>query len=171
MPMFMALLRFLFNAWSTTERVWNAFWYVPTDVLRPTTRYYLSEQHVEFDESDTRVPEDCVYVEEWVAPNGTKKCVVRYEGEDIPKEWEVSPLDLHVECPWLWVGDRETEIDLTRTFNKFLVPGNRITLDLVLALIQITDRTNLIYIEKGTFKEVKFPGDGITIKSDDDDEE
>jgi hypothetical protein len=65
------------------------------------------------------------------------------------------------------VGDRETEIDLTRTFDKFLVPGNVIKTDLVSKLIKITDHTNLIYIETKTFNQIKFPGDGITIEADD----
>jgi hypothetical protein len=138
--------------------------------IRPLTRYYLSEQHVEFDESDERVPEDCVYVEEWVDTKGHKKNVVLYEGEQIPNAWTISPFDTPAKCPWVWVGDRDTEIDLTRTFNRFLVPGNRILLDLVQNLIQINERTNLIYIESGTFKEIKFPGDGITIRADVDDE-
>lgn len=134
--------------------------------VRPLTRYYLSNEHVEFEDSDETVPEDCVYVEEWVDSRGHKKNVVLYEGERIPTAWTSSPFDTPARCPWVWVGDRDTEIDLTRTFNKFLVPGNRILLDLVQNLIQINERTNLIYIETGTFKEVKFPGDGITIRAD-----
>jgi hypothetical protein len=31
-------------------------------------------------------------------------------------------------------------------------------------LIAVNDRTNLIYIESGTFKELKFPGDGLVIE-------
>ena len=69
-------------------------------------------------------------------------------------------------CCWEFQYDSETEIDLTRTFDKFLVPGNRITVDLVSKLIKMTDHTNLIYIETKTFKHVKFPGEGITIKVD-----
>jgi hypothetical protein len=68
----------------------------------------------------------------------------------------------------VWVGDRDTEIDLTRTFNRYLVVGNRITQALVKKLIQVTDKTNLIYIESGTFKELKFPGDGLVIEEYDD---
>lgn len=140
------------------------------DVLKhkPQTRYYLCDEneHSTFDEIDMRVPENCVYIEEWVDTHGHKKCVVAYEGDPIPKKWTSSPFDIPAKCPWVWVGDRETEIDLTRTFNKFLVPGNQITLDLVLKLIHVTNRTNLIYIESGTFKEIKFPGSGITIKAD-----
>jgi hypothetical protein len=112
-----------------------------------------------------RVPEDQVYVEEWVQGE-TKRCVVKYEGEEIPKLWTTTPFDKNPKTPWVWVGDRETEIDLTRTFNRFLAVGNVITLDLVLKLIKVTERTHLIYIESGTFKEIKFPGSGITIKAD-----
>ena len=138
--------------------------------IRPLTRYYLSNENVAFEETVETVPEDCVYVEEWVDARGHKKNVVLYEGERIPNAWTISPFDTPAKCPWVWVGDRDTEIDLTRTFNRFLVPGNRILLDLVQNLIQINERTNLIYIESGTFKEIKFPGDGITIRADVDDE-
>lgn len=170
MPTLLALLRYVTIVYSTGARLWRSYKYPLLDSLRPHSRYYLSDDHTEFFEEHTRVPENCVYIEEWVASNGSKKCVVRYEGEEIPKYWRESPFDRHAKCPWVWVGDRDTEIDLTRTFNKFLVVGNRITLDLIIKLIQVTERSNLIYIESGTFKELKFPGDGVTIKSDADDE-
>jgi hypothetical protein len=146
---------------------WIAYKYAESaSSLRPLTRYYLSSDHIPFEDSDETVPEDCVYIEEWVDAKGHKKNVVLYEGERIPTSWTASPFDTPAKCPWVWVGDRDTEIDLTRTFNKFLVPGNRILLDLVCNLIQVNDRTNLIYIESGTFNEIKFPGDGVTIKAD-----
>jgi hypothetical protein len=110
------------------------------------------------------VPERQIYIEEWVQ-GGVKKCVVRYAGEPIPREWSGTPFEKHVRSPWVWVGDRETEIDLTRTFNRYLVVGNRITSELVEKLIRVTPNTNLIYIESGTFKELKFPGDGLTIQA------
>lgn len=142
-----------------------AYW-VPTQTERaPHRQYFLGDE--EFDDSYTRVPEDTVYIEEWVQ-SGIKRCVVRYEGEEIPTSWTTTPLDVEPKRPWIWVGDKETEIDLTRTFDKFLVVGNRITLDLVLRLIQVTDRTALLYIEAGSFKELKFPGDGLTIEAYDD---
>lgn len=117
--------------------------------------------------SDTIVPEGFVYIEEWADTKGHKKMIVKYEGEEIPKEWKKSPFELPpAKCPWVWVGDKETEIDLTRTFDRFLVPGNVLKEELVSRLIKITDRTNLIYIETRTFNQVKFPGDGITITAD-----
>lgn len=157
------VIRYATIAYNRVRRVWNWYWY-PDAYLVPQSRYFLSDDHT-FDESYTRVPEDSVYVETWIR-DGEKKCVLRYEGEEIPGEWFVNPLDSRVRCPWIWVGDRDTEIDLTHTFNKFLVAGNRITLDLVLKLIQITDRTNLVYIDRQSFKELKFPGDGILIEAD-----
>lgn len=134
---------------------------------RPASRYYLSDEHVPFDESHTRVPEDCVYIEEWMNETGNKRKIVRYEGEEIPHVWTSNPFHEPTPyCPWVWVGDKETEIDLTRTFDKFLVAGNRITMDLVAKMVKITDHTKLIYITSGSLKEVEFPGDGITIEAD-----
>lgn len=138
------------------------FWMGPVSTDKPHRQYFLSDDH-EFDESYARVPEDTVYIEEWVR-DGEKRCVVRYEGQDIPTQWNETPWDHVPKCPWIWVGDKDTEIDLTRTFNRFLVVGNRIELALVLKLIQVTEKTNLMYIETGTFKECKFPGDGIAIE-------
>jgi hypothetical protein len=149
------LYNILFDLWSL---IWNA----PNSTNMPHRQYFLSDDH-EFDDSYTRVPEDAVYIEEWVR-DGEKRCVVRYEGEEIPTQWTETPWDRVAACPWVWVGDKETEIDLTRTFNRFLVVGNRIELPLVLKMIQITDNTDLMYIEAGTFKECKFPGEGIAIK-------
>ena len=109
------------------------------------------------------VPTDAVYVEEWLH-EGTPKCVVKYSGETIPRTWTESPVSKNARTPWIWVGDRETEIDLTRTFNKFVVVGNRITSTLTSNLIRMTPTTHLMYIESGTFKVLEFPGDGITIE-------
>jgi hypothetical protein len=140
-----------------------------SDDIKPTRQYFLAEDGEEHSvlSNDRVVPEDWVYIEEWIDIKGHKKMVVKYENDKIPLEWEVSPFDLpSAKCPWVWVGDKETEIDLTRTFDKFLVPGNILKHTLVSRLIMITDRTNLIYIETKTFNQVKFPGAGITIEAD-----
>lgn len=133
---------------------------------RPQSVYFLGS-NAEPPNLFMEVPEGKVYVEEWVH-NDTKRCMVRYAGENIPKAWRLTPFCRHPKTPWVWVGDRETEIDLTRTFNKFLAVGNVIKMDLVSQLIQVNERSNLLYIESGTFKELKFPGDGITIEEYDD---
>ena len=160
------ILRYITMVYTTLQSLWFGFWYPALNTLRPHRQYFLSDDS-QFDESYTRVPENTVYIEEWVRET-EKKCVVRYEGDVIPTAWKTSPFAVKAKCPWIWVGDRDTEIDLTRTFNRFLVVGNRIELALVLKLIQVTEETNLIYIEAGTFNEHKFPGDGILIVADDD---
>jgi len=140
--------------------------YARLETHRPQTRYYLSnDEPVDFEDTDKRVPEDCVYIEEWINSTGQKKCVVLYEGEEIPTEWTRTPFDVSAKCPWLWIGDKESEIDLTRTFEKYLVVGNVITYDLVSQLIRLTNRTDLTYIDATTFEILKFPGSGITIKA------
>lgn len=158
----MTLLRLWTGVSSFLLNLWLNWFFRNASTTRPYQRYFLSDDY-EFDEGFTHVPEDSVYVEEWIKDGETKR-VVRYEGEEIPHEWTQSPFDLPTPpCPWVWVGDKETEVDLTRTFQKYLVPGNRILLDLVLKLIQVNERTHLIYIDALTFDEHEFPGDGITI--------
>lgn len=144
--------------------IWNWF-YAPTVYIEgPTRIYFLSDEH-EYDDTYTRVPEDSVYIEEWTS--GTEKlCKVLYEGDEIPKTY-TNAFSARGKTPWIWVGDRTTEIDLTKTFNKFLVAGNVLKLDLILKLIHVTATTNLVYIQSGTFDELKFPGDGIVIEKDD----
>jgi hypothetical protein len=144
-------------------KAWLAYWTYPVEVV-PTSRYFMNYPTPTQDmEPFLTVPDGAIYIEEWVR-NGTKKCVLRYQGETIPRTWTESPFDRHPRTPWVWVGDRETEIDLTRTFNKFLVVGNRITTDLVKSILCVTPKTKLVYIESGTFKELEFPGDGLTIE-------
>lgn len=141
---------------------WNAYWYpVPTE-LAPSARYFLGFP-VEDMDAHLTVPEGLVYIEEWVREK-TKKCVIRYAGETIPRSWTETPFAKNPRTPWVWVGDRETEIDLTRTFSKFLVVGNQIRSELVDLLIRVTPKTKLIYIQSGTFKELDFPGEGLTIE-------
>ena len=161
---FMRLLHYISVVYTFARTRWNEYQTsritVPT-TLQPKSRYFLGDGRQVRDLMV--VPEGAIYIEEWI-DNGQKKNVVRYPGDPIPQMWLSPPYFRNAKTPWVWVGDRETEIDLTRTFNRFLVVGNRITHDLVKKLINVTDRTNLIYIESGTFRELKFPGDGLVIE-------
>lgn len=161
-----ALFTGVVNGYHVVKDKYLEYKYTTTGI-QPTTRYYLTSEARKDFTGEHRVPDDCVYLEEWIDTKGNKKMMVLYKDEEIPSAWEVSPFDMSpAVCPWVWVGDRETEIDLTRTFDKFLVPGNRLTIDLVSRLIKITEHTSLIYIETKTFNQVKFPGEGITIELD-----
>lgn len=160
-------LRYATMAWDYAVTLLDSFWdwYVWTPEMRPTRRYFLTPEGEHPCDGALRVvPEKVVYVEDWVA-NGTKKSVVRYSGDPIPDVWEFSPHTLTAKCPWIWVGDRNTEIDLTQTFAKFLVPGNTLRMELVEKLIRVTETTHLVYIEYGSFEEKEFPGEGLLIKA------
>lgn len=139
-----------------------------TTEIAPTDRYFLTPEGRDSNMNDAdEVPKNWVYVEEWVDIKGNKKMMVLYEGDLVPRIWGMTPFEKPpAKCPWVWVGDKETEIDLTRTFDKFLVPGNVLKEELVSKLIKMTDHTDLIYIETKTFKQIKFPGEGITIEAD-----
>jgi hypothetical protein len=162
------VLRYSTMAYDKAMDLWNSFWdwYSYTPTISPTRRYFLSDDHV-FNDSYGKVPPDTIYIEEWIR-RGEKKCVVLYENETIPIGWLLDPFSYHARCPWLWIGDRSTEIDLTRTFQKFLVPGNVLKMDLIKKLIHVTEHTKLVYIEAGTFDEVEFPAEGLLIKANGD---
>ena len=146
---------------------WAQYWSPALKEIRPSKQYFLDMEREDLEKYLT-VPEGVIYVEEWWDFNGVKRYVVRYAGETIPRVWTASPLDKTPKCPWLYVGDRETEINLTRKFDKFLVVGNKITKDLVSRLVYTTSKTKLMYIQAETFKELEFPGEGLTIEEYDD---
>jgi hypothetical protein len=162
-----ALLTKSVSAYHYVKDKYMEYKYTTTEI-EPNDRYFLNEEGQRGDPSAfDNVPPGWVYIEEWIDVKGHKKNIVMYEGDLVPMMWGMSPFERpHAKCPWVWVGDKETEIDLTRTFDKFLVPGNVIKTELVSKLIKMTDHTNLIYIETKTFNQVKFPGDGITIEED-----
>ncbi len=158
-----ALLAKTINGYHYVKETYLKYKYT-TDEVKPTCRYFLDENGDEHNvlSNDRFVPEDWVYIEEWNDIKGRKKNIVKYESDSIPCEWKESPFDMPpAKCPWVWVGDKDTEIDLTRCFDKFLVPGNVIKEELVSRFVN--NSKTLSYIEIQTFKHIKFPGDGITI--------
>ena len=163
------IIRWFVSIYLEFKRLWDKalaeFQYQTINTNIPNKLYFLSDEH-EFDSSYRTVPEDTVYVEEWIQ-NGEKKCFIYYEGDLIP-ETDVYPYQFHYKgiTPWLWIGDKTTEVDLTKSLQKFVVAGNTIRLDLIQKLIQITDNTEIMYIDPVTLKECKFPNQGITIKED-----
>jgi len=126
--------------------------------IRPHHRGFIGE--VVFDSSMTHVPEGCIYTEEWYDSHGNNRIKLLYSGAEIPHRWEHTPFEKEPLRPWVWVGNPETETDLTRVFDKYLVVGNHITQELV---EHILPGRKLAYMDK-TFKQLDFPGDGITIE-------
>ena len=125
--------------------------------------YYILSDEYDHDEVESleKVPEDSVVIEEW-EKNRVKKCNLFYEGEDIVKGVFDPFLD-EPEVPWIWIGDKKTEVDLTSAMQKYMVVGNTIHLDLLLQLIQVNKDTELVYVDARTLDEVKFPASGVRI--------
>jgi hypothetical protein len=164
MSLLFEIVRYITLAYMTVEHYWKVlrrFW--NNEVKQPVRKYFLSDDH-EYDDSYTRVPEDSIYIEEWVDEDGNKLCYIQYEGEEIASHSD--PFVKKATRPWLYITDEDTDIELTRTFNRFLVPGNKIQLDLVEKLIHITETTRLVYIDSKTLELKKFPGEGILIEND-----
>ena len=129
--------------------------------LRPHRRYLLSDEGHVFDDSMTQVPTHAIYVEEWFDTHGTKRCQILYDGEEIPHRWKSSPFDKEPKRPWVWVGNAASEIDLTRTFDKYLVVGNKITPEF---LGHILPGRKVSYMDPTTFNQHEFPEKGIVIE-------
>ncbi len=87
--------------WNT----WLAYWSPAyPDGIHPTNRYFLSDTRQVL---GLRVPENTIYVEEWVEKN-VKRCIVRYADEEIPMKWTTTPFEKTPRTPWVWVGDLQS---------------------------------------------------------------
>ena len=125
--------------------------------------YYILSDEYDQDEVDDmkRVPEDAILIEEW-EKEGVKKCNLFYEGEEIVRN-RFNPFAVQPSIPWIWIGDKKTEVDLTAAMQKYMVAGNVIALDLILHMIQVHHDTEIVYIDARTLEEVKFPAKGVSI--------
>jgi hypothetical protein len=149
-------------------RAYNNMWkFITWAFGGPTVNNRIS-YHIlsdDYDASDAEVmstvPEDAILIEEW-QKDGVKKCNLFYEFETIERE-RFDPFAVEPEIPWLWIGDRKTEVDLTNAMSKYMVVGNVIALDLILHLIQVHHDTEIVYIDARTLEEVKFPAKGVEI--------
>jgi len=146
-----ALCTFINWVWSPIPKEHNINYYVLSD---------------DFDNEDladmSRVPEDSIYIEEW-EKNGLKRCNLFYEGEEIVREL-FDPFEQDPEVPWIWIGDKKTEVDLTAAMSKYMAAGNTIRLYLILHLIQVHHDTEIMYVDARTLEEVKFPASGVKIR-------
>jgi len=150
-----------------SARVYNAVysflkWLLTTPQQYPkVTRYLLSDEFDSDDTERTRVPENSILIEQWESETGQKRCNLFYEGEEPISN--SNPFVQPPEVPWIWIGDKTTEVDLTAAMQKYLVVGNVIRLDLILHMIQVRENTQIVYINPRTLEEVKFPADGVKI--------
>ena len=156
-PAFFCLVR-------TYTAICNAFnWYFGAIPKEHNISYcVLSDDYdVEDLEEMHRVPGDTIYIEEW-EKNGRKRCVIFYEGDYIHRG-VFDPFETEPHVPWIWIGDKKTEVDLTSAMQKYMAVGNTIELALLLHLIQVHYDTELMYVDARTLEEVKFPASGVKI--------
>jgi len=125
-------------------------------------RKYLLSDEYEYEEDMTRVPEDSIYVEEWIR-SGERRRRILYEGEEI-KPYQGNPFKPY-KNPWVWIGDVTTGVDLTDAVERYLMPGNTIALDLLFRFIRCTSDTELMFVDPRTMEPVKFPAEGVRIEA------
>jgi hypothetical protein len=126
------------------------------------TRKYLISDDYDYDEDMTRVPEDSIYVEEWNRGDERRRRLL-YEGDEITP-YRGDPFRSY-KNPWVWIGDTHTGVDLTEAVGRYLMPGNTITLDLLLRFIRCTSETDLMFVDPRTMEPMKFPAGGVRIEA------
>jgi hypothetical protein len=137
-------------------------WVFPSPKQNNVSYYLLSDEYDQDEIDDmTRPPEDAIFIEEW-EKEGVKKCNLFYDCDIIQRN-RFDPFAREAYVPWIWIGDKKTEVDLTAAMQKYMVVGNVIALDLILHLIQVHHDTEIVYIDARTLEEVKFPAKGVSI--------
>jgi hypothetical protein len=150
-------------------RIYNSIckfidWVFPIPKQNNVSYYILSDDYAQDEIDDLkRVPEDSILIEEWEM-EGVKRCNLFYEGEIITRN-RFDPFTKEPYVPWIWIGDKKTEVDLTAAMQKYMAVGNLIAIDLILHLIQVHHDTEIVYIDARTLEEVKFPMQGVSIKA------
>lgn len=129
------------------------------------SRKYLLSDYETYHESMTFVPEECIYVEEWVKGGETRRRIL-YEGEEIIP-FDGNPFD-PVSTPWTWIGDASTGVDITLAVDRYIMPGNVIQLDLLFRLLRIHWDLKIVYTDAASGEDRLFPNEGVRIEADED---
>jgi hypothetical protein len=138
-------------------------WVFPAPKNNNVSYYILSDEYDQDEVDDmTRVPEDAIFIEEW-EKEGVKKCNLFYDSDIIVRN-RFDPFAVEPYVPWIWIGDKKTEVDLTAAMQKYMVVGNVIALDLILHMIQVHHNTEIMYVDARSLEEVKFPASGVKIR-------
>ena len=122
---------------------------------------YLIGEYTEYDAKYmTHVPEDCIYVEEWVKDGETRLRII-YELEEITP-YIGNPFD-PIKTPWNWIGDASTDVDITAALDRYLMPGNEIRLDLLFFFLVAHDGIDIRYTDPSSGELRLFPNKGVRI--------
>ena len=123
-------------------------------------RKYLLGEYCDYDESMTHVPEDCIYVEEWVKGDQVRRRIL-YELEEITP-FIGNPFD-PVKTPWDWIGDVSTEVDITAAVDRYVMAGNEIRLDLLFLFLKAHADVEIRYTDPSSGELRLFPNKGVRI--------
>ena len=124
-------------------------------------RFFISSTEEYDPEFDTHVPEGAIFVEEWKRGRYSRRRIL-HEGEAI-LPYEGDPWR-PVVMPWVWIGDTNTQVDLTTALSKYMIPGNLITYELISTLCT-SDEADISFIDARTFIEHDFPAEGVRIRA------
>jgi hypothetical protein len=149
------------RAYTSLVNQLNSYYQVPLSVVMQCDRVYFLGPY-DGDGEETHVPEDTILVQEFRRGNLLRR-VITYDGLEIAS-YDGDPFR-PVRVPWVWIGDDTTDVDLTSTISKYLVPGNLITLELIYHFISVNENTRIVYVDSRTFKEHPFPAEGIRIEA------
>jgi hypothetical protein len=152
-------------------------------ILRRILSFYYSKEPTIYTKSfvynpnnakinwEATVPDGVVFIEKIEAVSLDERNVkykVWNSGDRVRSmslEDQMNVLNSRSSYPWLWIGGVSyyKSQDKTSAVDPYLVPGNKITLDLLNSI----DGTisNWHYVDPVTFKEIEFPEDGITINA------
>ena len=128
------------------------------------SRKYLLGEYSEYDANYmTHVPEDCIYVEEWVKGDEVRRRII-YELEEITP-YLGNPFE-QIKLPWSWIGDITTDVDITMAVDPYLMPGNEIHLDLLLLFLRAHNDMEIRYTHPASGQHLLFPNNGVRIEAD-----
>ena len=137
-------------------------WLTPIFIprLRWSTQYLLSDTHIYHPEMKI-VPPNAIYVDEYV-DDGVSKARVTYAGNPIVSNYTEDPFDTVI-LPWIWIGDKTTETDITPQISRFLVQNNEIRLELLKVFLPMIETPRIVYLDT-SLVEHDFPSEGMIIK-------
>jgi hypothetical protein len=148
--------------------IYSLFFYLWRQCFRDSRRtelvdshFYLNKEYL--NEEYVLDGEILVHDYYWVGEHphwfGHRK-VVQYGMEQVQLE---NP-NIHKQptTPWVWIGIKETEEDLTETLNDYVVVGNVLKPELLNRFLQNPEHT-IQYIDSRSFDMIPIPENGIRI--------
>jgi hypothetical protein len=158
----------MYRIYARMAWIWTRFQFLKRNVLSifvlgsSYTRFFWNSALQYEDITLTHVPSGTFHIEQWEKDGDLRRYVTHEEDEIIP--YEGDPFR-PIKKPWLWIGNkRDDSFDITDQLRQYLVPGNRVTPQLIEHVLHFDD---IQYMNTRSFEVVKFPEEGIVLEADD----